>query len=231
MGSSIGGTARFDEPTGSSDPERGRGWGGGVVTKTGEPPKVSRFAIEKMDCPTEEKVIRKAFSGVDEVVRLDFDSARAAADGDAPIRRYGAADSRLSFIDMGPRLLDDGQGPTASGVASATSEPDRSRVARYGPRALWASRPSERRAEPARRQRRARLARDWARPRVPRVGRPPDPAQGAHRSPHAHAQHQLPDDRRDCRRGSDRTMARGGHGHLPVRRGRGDRGRVTRAGP
>ncbi len=106
------------------------------MTKTGEPPKVSRFAIEKMDCPTEEKVIRKAFSGVDEVVRLDFDLLERQLTVTHRFADMAPLISRLESIDMGPRLLDDGQGPTASGVASATSEPDRSRVARYGPLAL-----------------------------------------------------------------------------------------------
>jgi Cd2+/Zn2+-exporting ATPase len=71
-------------------------------------PTVTRFAIDKMDCPTEEKVIRKAFAGVEEVVRLDFDLLERQLTVTHRFADSAPLLERLESVDMGPRLLDGG---------------------------------------------------------------------------------------------------------------------------
>ena len=61
--------------------------------------------------------------------------------------------------------------------------------------------------------------------------RPGHLPQGLDRRAQRQSQHQRPDEHRRHRRGADRPMARGGHGDVPVQRGRADRGAFARSRP
>ena len=85
-----------------------------------------RVYVEKMDCPTEEKLIRKALEPMPQVKALSFNllerelSIEHAFDTDAPII------AKLDELAMGPRVLE------AGAQSGAQQEAPRSLLQRYG---------------------------------------------------------------------------------------------------
>jgi Cd2+/Zn2+-exporting ATPase len=79
----------------------------------------TRYRIDKMDCPTEERLIRKRLEPMDGIVRLDFDllarelTVHHRLDDTQPIV------TALNELDMAPRPLEAGASETAPPALSA----------------------------------------------------------------------------------------------------------------
>jgi len=80
-----------------------------------------RYFIEKMDCPTEEKLIRKRLEPLVGVVKLEFNLLERELSVAHTLSSEETITRELQAIDMGPRLIP-AQGPTASpGPADSAS--------------------------------------------------------------------------------------------------------------
>ncbi|NLP60550.1 heavy metal translocating P-type ATPase [Paraburkholderia sacchari] len=79
----------------------------------------ARYRIENMDCPTEERLIRKRLEPMPGVVRLDFDLLERELTLYHRLPDAKPVEAALRSLDMAPRLLDDAAPSGASAQAPA----------------------------------------------------------------------------------------------------------------
>ena len=180
---------------------------------------LARLRIGQMDCPTEETLIRKKLGGLDGVHALDFNLMQR-------VLTVVHADGALDRITAAIKSL----GMTPEPLAENAPRPPAPAAAR--------ELVGYRRRRPDGRAVRVLAFRRLVRLRHRRAGRGRHPGlrpghlpQGLDRRAQRQSQHQRPDEHRRHRRGADRPMARGGHGDVPVQRGRADRGAFARSRP
>jgi len=80
-----------------------------------------RYRIDNMDCPTEERLIRKRLEPMPGVVRLDFDLLARELTVYHRLPDAQPLEAALRALDMAPRLLDDGAPASASATAPTRS--------------------------------------------------------------------------------------------------------------
>ncbi|TDG25936.1 heavy metal translocating P-type ATPase [Paraburkholderia silviterrae] len=93
----------------------------GAPASAPEGAKRARYRIDNMDCPTEERLIRKRLEPMPGVVRLDFDLLARELTVYHRLPDAQPLEASLRALDMAPRLLDEGAQASASADAPARS--------------------------------------------------------------------------------------------------------------
>ena len=78
-----------------------------------------RYRILKMDCPTEERLIRNKLEPIDGVVRLDFDLLERELTVHHRLNHTGPIDEALNALDMAPQRLESDE-PTEGRIPTLT---------------------------------------------------------------------------------------------------------------
>jgi Zn2+/Cd2+-exporting ATPase len=89
-------------------------------------PKTLRVFVEKMDCPTEEKLIRKALEPMPEIEKLSFNLLERELSVEHVLPSHDVIIQKLEELALGPKVLE------AGARAGSDGEKPRPWLQRYG---------------------------------------------------------------------------------------------------